>query len=68
MQEDYNLLLSVVNALGASIGFTLVIVLFAGIRERLAYNNIPKPFLGFPIALISAGLMSMAFLGFQGLL
>ncbi|HBK85290.1 MAG TPA: electron transport complex subunit RsxA, partial [Firmicutes bacterium] len=43
-------------------------VIFAGIRERLAFSDIPKPFQGFPIALITAGLLSIAFLGFQGLL
>jgi electron transport complex protein RnfA len=53
---------------GAAAGFTLVIVLFAGIRERIEKNNIPKSFRGIPIALITAGLMSVAFLGFAGLI
>jgi len=66
--EGYGLILSVVNGIGGALGFTLVIVLFAGIRERLEYSDIPKAFKGFPIALITAGLMSVAFLGFQGLL
>jgi len=66
--ENYNLILSVANGVGGALGFTLVIVLFAGIRERLEYSNIPKAFRGFPIALVTAGLMSVAFLGFQGLL
>ena len=66
--EGYNFILSIANGIGGGLGFTLVIVLFAGIRERLEYSNIPKAFKGFPIALITAGLMSVAFLGFQGML
>lgn len=65
--EQYNLLETVVNGVAAALGFTLAIVLFAGIREKMRYNNFPKPFEGFPIALIAASLMSMAFMGFQGL-
>lgn len=68
MNEGYSLIVSTVNGFGAAIGFTLAIVLFAGIRERLERNNIAVPLQGFPIALITAGLMSIAFLGFQGLL
>lgn len=68
MNEGYNLIKSVVNGFGAALGFTLAIVLFAGIRERIENNNILNVFKGFPIALITAGLMSIAFLGFQGLL
>ncbi|MDR2904045.1 MAG: electron transport complex subunit RsxA [Clostridiales bacterium] len=64
----YTFIDAVVNGVGAALGFTLAIVLFAGIRERLERNNIPEPFLGFPIALVTAGLMSIAFLGFQGLI
>lgn len=67
MQEDYHLLESVVNGFAAAIGFTLGIVLFAGVRERIAHNRILVAFEGFPIALLSAGLMAIAFLGFQGL-
>jgi electron transport complex protein RnfA len=59
---------SVVHGVGAAIGFMLAIVLFAGIREKMEHNNIPKAFQGFPIALITAGLMSIAFLGFTGLI
>ncbi len=59
---------SLVNGVGAAIGFTLAIVLFAGIRERLERNNILPSVKGFPIALITAGLMSISFLGFSGLL
>ena len=65
--ENYNLLDSVVNGIGGALGFTVAIVLFAGIRERLEHNEILKSFRGFPIALLTAGLMSIAFLGFQGL-
>ena len=67
MQEDYHLLESVVNGFAAAVGFTLGIVLFAGVRERIAHNRILVAFEGFPIALLSAGLMAIAFLGFQGL-
>ncbi len=68
MQNNYNFLKSVINGFGAAIGFTIAIVLFAGIRERLEANNIPLYFKGFPITLITAGLMAMAFLGFSGLI
>lgn len=68
MDEGYNFIQSLVNGIGAALGFTLAIVLFAGIRERLERCAIPKPFQGFPIALITAGLMSIAFLGFSGML
>ena len=67
MQEGYNLLESVVNGFAAAVGFTLGIVLFAGVRERIAHNRILAAVEGFPIALLSAGLMAIAFLGFQGL-
>ncbi|MBC8531556.1 electron transport complex subunit RsxA [Gehongia tenuis] len=66
--EGYDLLETLVNGVGGALGFTLAIVLFAGVRERLETANIPKALRGFPIALISAGLMSLAFLGFQGLI
>ena len=68
MQRGYNFLQSVLNGFGGAVGFALAIVLFAGVRERIQYNNLPKAFEGFPIALIAAGLMSIAFLGFQGLI
>ncbi|NLK21502.1 MAG: electron transport complex subunit RsxA [Epulopiscium sp.] len=68
MNEGYNLIESIINGVGAALGFTLAIVLFAGIRERIENNKILAAFQGFPIALITAGLMSIAFLGFQGLL
>ncbi len=68
INEKYNLIETVVNGIGGAIGFTLAIVLFAGIRERLEFSPIPEPMKGFPIALITASLMSIAFLGFQGLI
>ena len=67
-REGYNLIESVVNGTSAAIGFTLAIVLFASIRERLAVSNLPKWMDGFPGALITAGLMSLAFQGFSGLI
>ncbi len=65
--EGFDFLQTLVNGIAAAIGFTLSIVLFAGIRERLEVSDIPEPMKGFPIALISAGLMSIAFFGFKGL-
>ena len=67
-REGYNLVESVVNGVASAIGFTLSIVLFASIRERLAASNMPKWMDGFPGALITAGLMSLAFQGFSGLI
>ena len=67
IQNEYNLIQTIINSLGAAIGFTLAIVLFAGIRERLELADVPESLKGFPIALITAGLMSIAFLGFSGL-
>ncbi|MDN5277395.1 MAG: H+/Na+-translocating ferredoxin:NAD+ oxidoreductase subunit [Clostridiales bacterium] len=68
IDEKYDLIQALFNGVGAALGFTLAIVLFAGVRERLELSDIPKPLKGFPIALITAGLMSVAFLGFQGLI
>ena len=68
MESKYNFIESLVNGVGAAVGFALAIVLFAGVRERIEDNDIPEPFKGFPIALITAGLMSIAFLGFSGML
>ncbi len=67
IQEGYNLIETIINSAGAAIGFSLAIVLFAGIRERLELSDIPEAFKGFPIALFTASLMSMAFMGFVGL-
>lgn len=68
MTKSYNLLQSVVNGTGSALGFTLSIVLFAAIRERLAISKMPKWMDGFPGALITAGLMAISFLGFKGLI
>ena len=68
VREGYNLIESVVNGISGALGFTLAIVLFASIRERLAVSNMPKWMNGFPGALITAGLMALAFQGFSGLL
>ncbi len=65
--EQHNFLQSAVYGFGAAVGFTLVMILFASIRERVEYADVPKPFQGAPIALITAGLMSIAFMGFGGL-
>lgn len=65
---NYNLIQSVISSLGAAFGFTLAIVLFAGIREKVDKNNVPQYFKGLPISLIAAGLMSIVFLGFSGLI
>ena len=67
-REGYNLIESVVNGTSAAIGFTIAIVMFASIRERLATGNMPKWMDGFPGALITAGLMSLSFQGFSGLI
>ncbi len=68
MQNGYNFIEAIVNGIGGAGGFAFAIILFAGIRERIAYNDIPKSFDGFPLALIGAGLMSVSFLGFSGLI
>jgi electron transport complex protein RnfA len=68
MSKSYNLLQSVVNGTGSALGFTLSIVLFSAIRERLALSKMPKWMDGFPGALITAGLMAISFLGFKGLI
>ncbi|MBC3797662.1 electron transport complex subunit RsxA [Acetobacterium tundrae] len=67
IQYEYNFIETIVNGIGAALGFTLAIVLFAGVRERLESSEIPMAFEGFPIALLSAGLMAIAFLGFSGM-
>lgn len=66
IDTGYNFLQSVVSGIGAALGFGLLIILFAGIREKLSYAPISRSLQGFPIALITAGLISMAFLGFTG--
>ncbi len=67
IQYKFNLLQTIAHSVSAAVGFSLAIVLFAGIREKLEIANVPTPFRGFPVALIAASLMSIAFLGFTGL-
>ena len=67
VQQGYNFLLSTVNGAAGGLGFTLAIVLFASVRERVNKANCPESFKGFPMALIAAGLLSLAFMGFSGL-
>ncbi len=67
MNNNYDLLYSVLNGTFSALGFTLAIVLMAGVRERLESSHIPACMKGFPITLVSAGLMAVAFMGFSGL-
>ncbi len=66
VQKEYNLLQSVVYAFSAAVGFALALVIFAGIRERLELEDVPRSFRGVPIALVTAGILAMAFMGFSG--
>ena len=66
VQNGFNLMFSVLYGTFAALGFTLAIVLFAGVREQISEKDIPESFRGFPIALITAGLMAIAFMGFSG--
>lgn len=68
VQKEYNILYGVVNGFATAGGFAIAICILAGIREKMQYNDIPKPFQGMPIVLITAGLMAIAFCGFSGLL
>lgn len=67
VQEQHNFLESLLYGFGSALGFTLVMVLFAGLRERLALADVPAPFSGAPIGFITAGLLALAFMGFAGL-
>lgn len=67
IRDNLGFIYSVLNGTASALGFLLAIVLMAGVRERLALSNIPKALRGFPITFITAGLMSIAFFGFQGL-
>ncbi len=67
VQQGYDFLQSVVNGAAGGLGFTLAIVLFASVRERVDKTDCPQAFKGFPITLISAGLLALAFMGFSGL-
>lgn len=68
VQKEYDFVSSVVNGLGTAIGFTVAIVIMAGIREKMALDKVAKPLQGMPIVLFAAALMAMAFYGFAGLL
>jgi Na+-translocating ferredoxin:NAD+ oxidoreductase subunit A len=67
VNKNHNFLESLIFGFGAALGFSLVLILFAAIRERVAVADVPKPFQGAAISLITAGLMSLAFMGFAGL-
>ncbi|MGN8630543.1 electron transport complex subunit RsxA [Blautia sp. HCP3S3_G3] len=68
VQDNYSILEGTVNGFATAVGFTIAIVLMAGIREKIEYNDIPKAFQGFPVVLLTAGLMAIAFFGFSGLI
>lgn len=68
VQKDYGILSSVVNGFATAVGFTISIVILAGVRERIEYNDIPESFKGTPIVLVTAGLMAIAFMGFSGII
>lgn len=68
VQKSYGIVEGIVNGFATAVGFTIAIVILAGIREKLAYNDIPESFQGMPIVLVTAGLMAIAFCGFSGLL
>ncbi|VAW78392.1 Electron transport complex protein RnfA [hydrothermal vent metagenome] len=68
VQQDYGFVESAFYGFGAAVGFSLVMILFASMRERIAAADVPEPFQGSAIALVTAGLMSLAFMGFSGLI
>ena len=68
VQKEYSILAGVVNGIGTSVGFLIAIVLMAGIRGKIEYNDISESFRGTPIVLITASLMAIAFFGFSGLI
>ena len=68
VQKEYGILTSVVNALATGVGFTIAIVILAGVREKTEYNDIPEAFQGTPIVLLTAALMSIPFFGFSGII
>lgn len=68
VQKNYGIGTGIVNGFATAVGFTVSIVILAGIREKLTYNDIPESFQGMPIVLVTAGLMAIAFCGFSGLL
>lgn len=68
VQKNYGILTGIVNGFATALGFTIAIIILAGIREKMEYNDIPDSFKGMPIVLLTAGLMAIAFCGFSGLL
>lgn len=68
VQKEYNILQGVINGIGTSVGFLIAIVIMAGIREKIEYNDISESFQGTPIVLVTASLMAIAFCGFSGLI
>ncbi len=68
VQKEYGILSGIVNGFATAVGFTVAIVILAGIREKTEYNDIPRPFKGMPAVLLTAGLMAIAFCGFAGLI
>ena len=68
VQKSYGILTGVVNGFATASGFTISIIILAGLREKMEYNDVPKAFQGMPIVLVTAGLMAIAFCGFAGLL
>jgi len=68
VQKEYGVFTGMVNGFATALGFTISIIILAGIREKMAYNDIPESFKGMPIVLLTAGLMAIAFCGFSGLL
>lgn len=68
VQKSYNVLQGTVNGFATALGFTISIVLMAGLREKMEYNDVPKYFQGFPMVLLMAGLMAIAFFGFSGII
>lgn len=68
VQKNYGVGVGIANGFATAVGFTIAIVILAGIREKMEYNDVPKAFKGMPIVLLTAGLMAIAFCGFSGLL
>lgn len=68
VQKEYSILQGVINGIGTSVGFLIAIVIMAGIREKIEYNDISESFKGTPIVLVTAALMAIAFCGFSGLI
>ena len=68
VQKEYGILAGIVNGFATALGFTISIIILAGIREKIQYNDVPESFKGMPMVLLTAGLMAIAFCGFSGLL